>query len=396
MNNQSRGKLLALIRCCLCIGGSFGIVSNCMGIFFSPISQDLQVGIGSVSVMVTFMGLSGAFFAPLFGKLTQTKPLNLLMSAGVILTIAAAFFVSAATAVWQLCLGGVLIGIGIQCFAAIPVTMVLRDWYREKNGGVIGIAMGLSGVAGMIMNPIFSRLITMFGWRITYRILALILAVLILPCTLAMKMNPEPKAAAAEQGGTAGGSTVVPQAMKLTLFAAVIFISMLVSMNPHLSAYAIDRGYTLENSAMVLSAAMLANVSFKLLHGFLADHMDPIVSTMLMALTGCAGTIILLLFAGNRVLMLGGAFLYGAYFTVTTVGLTQLTQIVAKDQYTSVYSVVIMLNSIFYALSVSLNGILYDMTGAYRIVLLMIIAYAVLALVLMTRIRAKSAGTDRV
>ena len=171
---------------------------------------------------------------------------------------------------------------------------------------------------------------------------------------------------------------------------------MLVSMNPHLSAYAIDRGYTLENSAMVLSAAMLANVSFKLLHGFLADHMDPIVSTMLMALTGCAGTIILLLFAGNRVLMLGGAFLYGAYFTVTTVGLTQLTQIVAKDQYTSVYSVVIMLNSIFYALSVSLNGILYDMTGAYRIVLLMIIAYAVLALVLMTRIRAKSAGTDRV
>lgn len=393
MNNESRGKLLALIRCCLCIGGSFGIVSNCMGIFFSPISQDLQVGIGSVSVMVTFIGIAGAFFAPLFGRLTKTKPLNLLMSAGVVLTIAAVFFVSAASAVWQLCLGGVLIGIGIQCFAAIPVTMVLRDWYREKNGGVIGIAMGLSGVAGMFMNPVFSRLITMFGWRIAYRILALILAVLILPCTLTMKMNPAPKTDT--EGAAAAGSTVVPGTMKMMLFAAVIFVSMLVSMNPHLSAYAIDRGYTLENSAMVLSAAMLANVSFKLLHGFLADHMDPIISTMLMAMTGCAGTVILLLFAGTRVMMLGGAFLYGAYFTVTTVGLTQLTQIVAKDQYTSVYSVVVMLNSIFYSLSVSLNGILYDRTGAYQVVLLMIVAYAVLALLLMTRIRSKSAAAER-
>ena len=54
-----------------------------------------------------------------------------------------------------------------------------------------------------------------------------------------------------------------------------------------------------------------------------------------------------------------------------------------------------MLNSIFYSLSVSLNGILYDRTGAYQVVLLMIIAYAVLALLLMTGIRSKSAAAER-
>ena len=46
-NNKERTGIL--LRCCMCIGGAMGMVSNCMGIYFSPLSKALGVGVGRIS-----------------------------------------------------------------------------------------------------------------------------------------------------------------------------------------------------------------------------------------------------------------------------------------------------------------------------------------------------------
>ena len=67
-----------------------------------------------------------------------------------------------------------------------------------------------------------------------------------------------------------------------------------------------------------------------------------------------------------------------------------LTQKVAGDRYAEVYSKLVIFTATSYALSVSLYGLLYDLTGSYRPALLFIIAMAILSIFLSLILKKKT------
>ncbi|MBQ5534315.1 MAG: MFS transporter, partial [Lachnospiraceae bacterium] len=151
--DQNKEKMLILLRCCLCIGGAVGMISNCIGIYYTPIAQSLGVGRGDVALMVTLTSLSTAFFGPVFVRLIRRFRINLVMSFGVLLGVGAYLLMSVAGTIYLFYVAGVIIGISASCFATLPVSLILKDWYKEKNGSMLGIAMAFSGAFAAILNP---------------------------------------------------------------------------------------------------------------------------------------------------------------------------------------------------------------------------------------------------
>ena len=393
MNMNKREQILTLLKCCICIGGSVGIVNNCIGIYYSSIADGLDTGVGAVSIMVTLMSLATAFGNPVLMRLIRLRiPVNRLMSAGVIMVAFAYLIMSFAGNIWLLYAAGIIMGIGACCFSNLPVTLILRDWYGEKIGSVTGIAMGFGGIFGAVFNPVFSKLIESLGWNNSLRIQALILLVLVFPCALLSRMNSDKgSAATAANNKIIHDETVTyisERTMLLLIIAGVLF-SCQCGMNSHFSALGVDQGYTLQFSAVILSVAMISNVSFKFLHGTLADATSPYFSSILCTGIGFAGTLCMLLFHASAFMMMAGAFMYGAYFSVSQVGMSLLCQSIAKEKYGEIYSRITMFATIAYAVSLSVYGLIRDHVGSYLPSLILVLVMSTLAIIT-TRLLKKS------
>lgn len=391
---NKRKQVLTLLKCCICIGGSIGIVHNCIGIYFSSIADSLGTGVGRISVTVTLLSLATAFSAPVLMCLIRRKmPINYLMAGGVLLAVSGYVIMSFAGSIWLLYVTGIIIGIGACCFSNLPVTLILRDWYGEKLGSVTGIAMGFGGIFGAAFNPVFSFLITKLGWNASLRFQALILLLTVFPSAFFLSMNPDKKQVKDTVVNRAEESTVtaqIPMHSLILLAVASMLFACQAGMNSHFSALGVDMGYTLQFSAMMLSATMLSNVTFKFLHGILADATSPFLAATLCSIIGFTGTACLLLFHNTGAMMLIGSFLYGSYFSVSAVAIALLSQKIARERYGEVYARVTMFSTTAYALSLSVYGIIRDAAGSYMPSLMLVLALSALA-ILMTRLLKKSA-----
>ena len=388
MKNYTKEQIFVLLKCCLIIGCSLGMISNCMGIFFSPISQSLAVNTAQVSVISTLVSLLNGFMAPLFVKFVRKFRIHTLMTFGVLLDITALISISFTRNIYLMYVFAALAGMGISFTSFVPATMVMRSWFGERNGVPNGIMMSFTGIAGAVLNPVISRIITAYGWTNGFRVMALILLVLSLPCALTIRMKEE--TVAASSGKRIASVTVIPMKMYVLLFASVIFLYMNAGMNVHTASMGVEAGHSLQFSATLVSCVMIANVVSKLILGALADHIYPIKATAIVVSFSFIGTLILLFFRGNAAAVVIGAFLYGFVFAGNTVGVTMTTQAVAKERYSEVYSRLAIVNALAYAFTVTFLGFLKDTSGSYSLPLIYIlcsIALSILILLLLHKMK---------
>ncbi len=69
---------------------------------------------------------------------------------------------------------GILAAIGVSLIGFVPHATFLPRWFSRRRGLAIGLAMAGVGVGMLTIPPFMQRLISQFGWRQAYRILAII------------------------------------------------------------------------------------------------------------------------------------------------------------------------------------------------------------------------------
>ena len=89
-------------------------------------------------------------------------------------------------------------------------------------------------------------------------------------------------------------------------------------------------------------------------------------------------------------LMLGGAALYAANFSISTVGLSLLSQKAARDNYADVYAKATICATSAYAVMTTFYGFLTDHTGSYQMSLFAVMLLAVSGLFLVLLIGRKT------
>ena len=105
MTTQKKTKFhyawLILITCCMMQGSGLGLISNCAGVFYSPVSQDLGVELGKFSFYRTLATMSQALVIPFVAKSFRKYDVRLLVSVATIIMGGSNILMGTFNELWQ-------------------------------------------------------------------------------------------------------------------------------------------------------------------------------------------------------------------------------------------------------------------------------------------------------
>ncbi len=215
---------------------------------------------------------------------------------------------------------GALCGAGLCLMGSVPFTAVLRNWFERKRG--LAFSLVHAGVGGSFAcYPVIAFLINRFGWRNTFVVEAIIIAVTIIPLiTFVVRYHPRDKGlvrdGAVEGGDTAPASVneplrimdqawaaiewTLPKAMRTSRFWLLCLTTFSVwgitmhIMVAHQVAFAIDVGYSKLYASSVIS---LYGIMFACgsLAALVSDRIGRELTFTIAAVIGISGILALML-----------------------------------------------------------------------------------------------------
>lgn len=398
MEKQSTFRHWAtLAACCGIAASTIGMLTNPIGVFYTPVAAALGVGRGTFALHTSLCTLLAGFLSPFAAKMMKKVPIRLLLTFGIALSCGSTALMALAHSVWAFYALGLVKGVGFAFCTLMPVTATIGNWFEARRGMATGIALAFSGLGGAIFSPMLTALIGSVGWEKTYLISAVIAVVLALPGLLTLHYTPEeiglapyggqprtPQPDAGEAPKTAPKGNVIGPALWFLCFLT-LFNTAITGIAQHFPGIAETWGMAGQVGATMISAGMVGNIVSKLLIGVLSDKIGPFAACTAMALTNLAALAVLLLVApASSAIALGAAFFYGAVYSISATGLPLLTRRIFGENYASAYSIVTIFTNTGSAFAITLVGLAYDFTGAYTIALVGGILLDCVNLVLLT------------
>lgn len=384
--SQERQKIhyawFILAACCMMQGAGLGLVSNCAGVFYSPVCQDLGFEMGKFTVYRMLFSISSAFAMPVVAKSFRKMDIRVVISVATLVMGGCSIAMGTFTELWQWYAAGIIQGFASSFISMIPAPILLANWFHKKTGLAIGISAAFSGLVGMMGSSGLGLSIPAFGWRASYIMIGVLVMALILPMSLfVIRYKPEDKnmlaygtegSAAAKESGKGAEKETLVSFLRQPLF----YISLLAYacssagayVNTYLTSCGISVGMTITSAAMLTTAALFGNMLSKFVLGKASDSFGTIrvfVASTAVALTG-----MLLLLTGKAQIMMPAAFLYGITMPLSTVMMPLFCKLFWKgDTYASGYSYVSMCGMLISSPFTTIFGSFYDMTGSYALTL---------------------------
>ena len=395
-NQKMHYAWLILIACCMMQGAGLGLVSNCAGVFFSPVCNDLGFEMGKFTLFRTLFTMAQALTMPYVAKLFRQKDVRVIVSVATVIMGGISILQGTFTSLWQFYVFGIIQGCAAAFIGVIPAPILLGNWFYKNTGTAVGISAAFSGLVGMIGSSALGVLIPAYGWRMSYMIIGVAVMVLILPFSLfVLRYKPEDKGmlpygadesyvAKADAKGAAKKEKFSDFAkqpifyISLTAYACSIISSYL---NSFLPSCGLQAGLPMATAALLTSLALCGNMTTKLFLGKLCDSFGVIKIFIMSILVAIAGHG--LIFIGSTAPMMVGALLYGITMPLSTVLMPLFCRLFWKgDTYASAYSYVSMFGMLISAPFNTLFGTMYDKTGDYNLTIISSTAFVVVVLVM--------------
>lgn len=121
--------------------------------------------------------------------------------------------------VWLFYLLSILVGFGFLATSAMAMSILVSNWFDDKRGLALSLALAGLGIGGIIWSPIITSLIESIGWRSTYMTYgAIMLVICLLVGQFIFVATPEEKglqALGAEKATHASSSTAAEQNLRV-------------------------------------------------------------------------------------------------------------------------------------------------------------------------------------
>ncbi len=246
----------------------------------------------SVSQLVA--GASSPFVGALVDRLGPRR--LLLLGAGLlVLGLAGSAY---AAALWQIILlYGVVMTVGASCLGLVVFVPLLSRHFVRRRGMAIAILQSANGFGRAVSGPLVQLGVSEIGWRTTYLVQAVLMALVVLPLA-ALFRRADPAAAAIGDGTVpAGAPCAVPAAAPRAgwtlseasrtphfwlLFAVYLFTglgSFFVSL--HQLAFAINIGFDRIYAAGVLGVGAFLAIFGIIVTGTLSDYVGREIAAIL-------------------------------------------------------------------------------------------------------------------
>lgn len=401
--NRSIYHWLIVAACCGMAISSIGIVTNCMGVFYKPVSEALGVGRGSVALFNTIVHLTTGFTTPIVANLMRKLPLKPILLTGSLLISGGIALLSVANQVWIFYVVAPFVGVGAAATSSVAMLTVLNSWFDLKYGMASGLALACSGIGGALLAPVFTSIIELIGWRMAFLAAGGAAALASIPGILfIIRKTPQEKGYLPYGGTTAKVNPSNTQKRKSSVrellsftFASICLMGFLsagmTSVNSHLPGYAEELRFSASVGALMVTCCMVGNISSKLILGVLCDTLGAVKGCLIMFSSVILAIVIFLTApADMSALPLIAAVLFGAVFSLGGIGQSQMIRLVyGPEKFASVYAFASVFPYIGTAIMNTTFGYVYDFSGSYRGALVISLCMAVTALLIMLTITRK-------
>jgi len=258
---------------CMAIGAMFSLP-----VFLLPISRDTGWSVTGVSSAMTIGFLAMAFASIAWGNLSDRLGARIIALIGSVILAASLFLASKATSLlaFQLIFGLAVGGAVAAIFA--PLMACVTGWFDTHRSLAVSLVSAGMGMAPLTMSPLAAWLVSIYDWRTSLQIIAVLVAVVMIPAALLVR--PPPALAA----GNAAATDEEPQSamtLQQVIRSPQFFILMLTNFfccathsGPifHTVSYAISCGIPLMAAVSIYSVEGLAGMGGRVAFGILGDR----------------------------------------------------------------------------------------------------------------------------
>ncbi len=378
------------------------IISNCVGMFVTPVSGGLGISRSQFSLTTTFTSVGSMVMSYLSGRLFKRYSIRRVLLVLSITTPLAYGCYSIAPNIYCFYIIGFICGMGMTGMATVGVSALISNWFNEKRGTAIAIAATGSGVGGVFLNPFIAKLITELGWRQTYFILAVMMALTLIPCALLLVRDRpadrglEPYGGAIQAGTDVQSSGLtLAQARKSPSFWMLVPVCAITSgtcvcIMQHTTAYATDLGNSYTAAAMVASMVTASLAAGKLIMGVVFDKIGSRRACTFSLSVFLVGLVLYSLAEVHMTLLYVAAAIFGLGLSFATVAYSVVVQdLFGKKDFPAIYGSLIVFASLGSALGSPIIAAVYDALGSYRLAWLGLAALMATNLVLINLAFAK-------
>lgn len=349
-------------------------------LFQTPVTEEFGISNSQFAISNSIVLGVGIFLSPYISQKFATGNFKLVYVIGLITYILAYMGFGLAPNIYVFYVLSLFVGFGFMSTTIIPVSMLINNWFIEKRGLALSLALSGLGIGGVVFSQVLTPLIFNFGWRQTYFIYAAIMLVVALPIVLFIfKAKPEmlglTALGAAEDGaGNAPSQQKAEQSPKAKLGMTPYFIMLLVGAvcvglanNGGLGQFP-PVLYSLHGpaiGAMVVSVYSAVGILGKLLLGNINDRFGTIVSTIYAA-SLLAAAYFIMLFAGDVTFAIIMAVVFGLGNAMGTVAPPLITSaIFAKEDFPKAYGFLQSAMQLGMTLGSLVAASIADFTGTY-------------------------------
>ncbi|MEU2027001.1 MFS transporter [Streptomyces sp. NPDC016469] len=283
---------------------SWGIVYYAFPVLNPAITANTGWSTGATTAAFSAALLISAFAGIRVGRIIDHRGPRTVMTAGSILGVASLLVIAAAPNLPVFFAGWLLAGLAMAATFYQPAFAALTRWWAPDHVRALTIVTLAGGLASTVFAPLTAALANHMSWRMTYTVLALILAAVTIPAHVFALKAPWP--AAPPQSSHAGDSaTAVTRSRPFWMLAAALTLSaftvfaVVVALVPLL----IERGYSTTQAAWALGLGGAGQTLGRTLYATLAARTGVTTRTTALIALGGVTTAALALTPGPYLLL---------------------------------------------------------------------------------------------
>lgn len=390
---------IILLALSVIVGIGKGALNNSAGLFLLPVTEELGVGMGTLTLYFSVSAVVTMVFLPIGGKLMAKYDTRYIIVAGILLQAGAFALFGVMQHVFGWYLLAIPLAMGGVFITVIVGPVVINQWFRKSTGLALGILSAAGGLFGAIAQPVAANLISGLGWRMAYISIGVATMVIIIPIALLL-IKRSPKAhgvspygaddAATDASGNQAPTIDEGISMKIAkkstalymLMLFFFFITSIASFSQHIPTHLQSIGFTLQDSGTVMSFYMIGILAGSLLLGVLVDKLGSKLTAIVTMALGIVAIGTILVTTDNLTIITIAVALFGLISSsIGIIAPALAATLFGKKAYSEIYATASMGLAISSIIALPAYGFIYDAVKSYVPVLYLLIAMLVLSIV---------------
>lgn len=376
-------------------------VANTIGIYFSTLNQERGFSLASLGLYYTFQSGVMTVMQPVVRKLYYKYDARLVGFGSIFLMSVGYMLFAAWPAVWGWWISGVIIGVGVSFTAYLMAPLLMNNWFHTKYSTAVGVACCAQGLGGFIWSLLLGQLLPTAGYKACYLIIGAASLVIGGAGALLFRRDPAEKGLfpyginsqeELELSRKANSPLNLPgvglkDALKSGAFwmmlVALILIWFGCNMQTQMTNLAYSIGFSITNATTVSALVFLGNIPGRFLIGYLTDKWGVRTGFSYGIICGIVAFVLVLASSVSPAFVYIGAFLFGNFFSLITVGSALIIpRVCGRKDLGQIQSYVASVSTVIGAIASTIFGYIYDMSGSYATLIKLGIAAFAVALVL--------------